>query len=426
MGVNQAPKFAAPTFGGARRTLTNDAGDEYGWAVATQADGSLLILGDGDGVTNRDFVLMRLRADGTIDTSFATQGKAVLAVGQGQDFGYAVTVQTDGRIVLAGASLGATGSSDFSLVRLTAGGLADTTFAGSGKLLIDFNGGDDRAYAVATAAAGRVLVAGESFSGQNTDFAAAKLKADGSLDETFGSNGKVQINVGSGNDHAYAMVVQPDGKMVLAGDAEVGALLQFAVVRVDANGALDSSFGAGGKVILAMPGLNCTALGIALQTDGKTVVVGSANDGSNADYLVVRLLTNGTLDPTFGAAGVATIAVGNGDDFAWSVAIQADGKIVVGGDSARGLDTDFSVIRLNTDGALDTGFSADGKVLIPVGPSFDHGSAVKAHKVLCAPLHEVHAFARCGMIRRSKPIEVGLVRELSGLHFEATTQRPVR
>ena len=376
MLINQAPKFRAPTPDDYVKTLTVVPGDQYGWALAIQADGSLLLVGDSDGLVNRDLLVVHLTPEGLIDSSFASQGWTAIPVGPGDDAGYAVAVQSNGRIVLAGASINAGGNSDFSFVRLTSSGLLDTSFATTGKRLVDFAGGDDRAYAVAITASDRLLAAGESFSGQDADFAALRLKPDGSLDETFGTNGKVQIKVGTGNDHGYAMAVQSNGQIVLAGDTDTGLLLQFAVARLEANGALDSTFGTGGKLILPMAGLNCTALGVAVQTDGKIVVIGSANDGVNADYLVVRLLTNGTLDPDFGVAGIARIAVGEGDDFAWSVVIQSDGKIVVGGDSARGLDTDFSIIRLNTNGTLDTDFSNDGKVLLALGSSFDYGSAL--------------------------------------------------
>lgn len=376
MGINQAPKFAAPIAGGARQTLKADPANEYGWAVALRPDGSLLVLGDTDGPADRDFVLVQLHPDGTVDRSFASDGRAVVAVGDGFDLGYAVASQSDGRIVLAGASLGAHETSDFSLVRLTSSGQLDTTFSRGGRLLIDIAGGDDRAYAVAVTSDNRVLAAGESFSGLRAAFAAVRLKQDGFLDETFGSNGKVQITVGAGHAHGYAMAVLPNEDLVLAGDAELGGLLQFAVVRLASNGTLDAAFGQGGTLVLPMPGLDCTALGVAVQTDGKIVLVGSASHGRNANYLVVRLLANGTLDPDFGTGGVANIPVGDGNDFAWAVAIQPDGKIVVGGDSAQGLDTDFSVIRLNPNGTLDTTFSGDGKVLIPVGQSFDHGSAL--------------------------------------------------
>ena len=224
--------------------------------------------------------------------------------------------------------------------------------------------GNDRAQAVAIQSDGKIVVAGYSSNGSDNDFALVRYNANGSLDINFGASvsctpppfpicvpipgtGKVTTAVGSGNDWAFAITLKPDGKIVAVGNA--GG--DFALVRYnDADGSLDTSFGASGKVITDIGGGSNSANAVAIQPDGKIVAVGNAAGGAGTGFALVRYnVADGSLDTSFGASGkVITTISGSGggrNDSAQAVAIQSDGKIVAAGYAYNVDDTDFALAR---------------------------------------------------------------------------------
>jgi uncharacterized delta-60 repeat protein len=235
----------------------------------------------------------------------------------------------------------------------------DQTFGNGGLVTTDLNSGYDWAYAVAPQPDGKVVAAGRTgISG--FDFAVVRYNSDGSLDTSFGSGGQVVTDLGSGDDYAQGVVIQPDGKIVVAGYTGTGLAHDFAVVRYNSDGTLDTSFGTGGQVVTDFGG-NDTGAAVALQSDGKIVVAGSydsSNSLSDADFALARYNADGTLDGTFGSGGkVVTNFNGSSNDVAHALALQADGKVVLGGES-NGL---FALARYNAAGTLDSTF-AGGKV----------------------------------------------------------------
>src|SRR5262245_24661714 len=200
----------------------------------------------------------------------------------------------------------------------------------------------------------------------------------GALDPTFGTGGKVTTDLqGSSQDDGQAVAVQADGKIVVAGSFQG---IDFAVVRYNADGTLDATFGTGGKVITNFgPGFTTDAAqDLAIQSDGKIVVVGSSTNSVGTDFAVARYNADGTLDASFGTGGLVTTNFGGTSlDAAQGVAIQADGKIVVTGSSnSASPQDDFAVVRYNADGSLDTGFGTGGKVTTDFAGSIDDAFAV--------------------------------------------------
>lgn len=194
----------------------------------------------------------------------------------------------------------------------------------------------------------------------------------GVLDSTFGNNGKVISNIGSrvgSSDVARAIAVQTDGKFVAGGYSYDGAQKDFALIRYNTNGSLDSSFGSNGRLILSLSSGDDEIHGLAMQTDGKILVGGSANINSNGEFAIVRFNSDGSLDTSFGASGKIITPVSNDRDYIQALAVQPDGKIVAAGVGG----TAFVVVRYNSDGSLDAAFDGDGKVLIP---SFNGANAV--------------------------------------------------
>jgi uncharacterized delta-60 repeat protein len=360
-------------------------------AISTQADGKMVVVGysvqPGSGA---DFALARYNSDGTLDISFDGDGKVTTDFGYYSDCAYSVAVQGDGKIVVAGESERPGTGWDFALARYNSDGSLDTTFGSGGKVTIDFGSLHDYGYRVALQTDGKIVVAGSSYrSGNDSAFALARCNSDGSLDASFGTSGKVISDFGSGSDLANSVVIQADGKIVVAGyTPQPGTGADFALVRYNSDGSLDTTFDGDGKVTTDFGLSSDEGLSVAIQADGKILVVGSSfQSGIGRDFALARYNVDGSLDDatagdstpgdSFGSGGKVTTDLGSWYDRACSVVIQADGKIVVAGQSDQGATGyDFALARYNSDGSLDTTFDGDGKVTSDFGSLYDDSYAV--------------------------------------------------
>ncbi|HSC85657.1 MAG TPA: delta-60 repeat domain-containing protein, partial [Polyangiaceae bacterium] len=190
----------------------------------------------------------------------------------------------------------------------------------------------------------------------------------GALDTSF-ATGRVVVPVGAGEDYAHAAAVAANGKILLAGSAAEN-LGDFALVRLERDGTIDTSFGEGGKVMTSLGSGSDVARAIAIQKDGKIVVAGSSTgEGGADDFAVVRYLEDGSLDPSFGDEGQVVVPLSADADVAYAVLVQEDGKLVLGGSANQGSTTsgvDFALLRLNSDGSVDEEFGSEGSVLTPI------------------------------------------------------------
>ena len=254
-----------------------------------------------------------------------------------------VALQSDGKIVAAGFTRLGSFYSDFAIVRYTADGTVDTTFGGGlGVAVVDFAGGNDWANGVAIQADGKIVAAGVTTSQNIRAFGLVRLDAGGAPDATFGPGAAGRVTTKFQDwDKANAVAIQPqDGRIVVAGmtDINVNGLpvtyFDFALARYDSTGALDGTFGVGGRATADIGGGFDVAYAVALQADGRIVAAGSHADTANVelyvDMAVVRFTTDGVPDATFGAGGAVTTHF-DGIDVAQGVAIQADCKIVAAG-----------------------------------------------------------------------------------------------
>jgi uncharacterized delta-60 repeat protein len=294
---------------------------------------------------------------GDLDATFGTDQVGVVTV-QTSSFGdelYAVAVQTDGKVVAVGTA--SYGTRPMVIMRLDADGTLDSTFGPSGNGLVFQGFGSFDAYALAVAiqpADGKIVVAGHSVSGGSRNMTVVRYLTDGTLDGTFGAGGVVQVNPEGGtiSDIANDVVIQPDGKIVVAGSsAPPSGGLDVVVVRLLAEGTFDPAFGNAGVAV--GPTGNGDVTGVALQPDGKIVVAGQ-NLGSKGPAVVVRYNSDGTIDSAFGPYGTGVSE--DGHAFAHRVLVQPDGKIVVSGNGFGA-----ALVRWNTDGTVDHGFGIDGK-----------------------------------------------------------------
>src|SRR6266545_1086163 len=273
-----------PTFGGDGKVTTNFGSGEEVRAVAIQADGKIVAAG----CIPTAFALARYMPDGTLDSSFGGDGRVTTDLTRrGGDCALGVAIQADGKIVAAGHSGFGGPNGKFAVVRYEPGGTLDTTFGGDGRVTTDFTPDADVASRVILRADGKIVAAGQSgVLGTNTMFAVVRYQPDGTLDATFGGDGRVTTDFTRGEDGANAVAIQADGKIVAAGCIPTA----FALARYTPDGTLDSSFGEDGRVTtdLTRSRGDC-ALGVAIQTDGKIVAAGHSGFlGPNGKVAVVR------------------------------------------------------------------------------------------------------------------------------------------
>ncbi len=343
-----------------------------GLGTAIQMDGKIVVAGTND--SNADIILARYETDGSLDASFGTGGIVTTAIGSGSDVCYDVAIQSDGKIVVAGFSYNGA-NNDFALVRYGTDGTLDASFGTGGIVTTAIGLNYDFGCSVAIQADGKIVVAGYSYNGANDDFALVRYGTDGTLDVSFGTGGIVTTPIGANSDRGFSVAIQTDGKIMVAGSSYNGTNEDFALVRYGTDGTLDASFGTGGIVTTAI-GLNYDfGCSVAIQADGKIVVAGYSYNGANDDFALVRYGTDGTLDVSFGTGGIVTTPIGANSDRGFSVAIQTDGKIMVAGSSYNGTNEDFALVRYGTDGTLDASFGTGGKVRTVI-TSEDWGSAV--------------------------------------------------
>jgi uncharacterized delta-60 repeat protein len=336
------------TFGNGGKKTINFGGTDAARVVLVQRNGRIVLAGGG-GASGSAFCIARLRTNGTLDTTFGSGGKKTIDFGGENDTAFGGALQADGKIVLAG-------DSDFrvAVVRLKTNGALDASFEGDGKKLFSW-GPIGRAQAVVVAPNGKILIGG--FSGpEGGNVQVARLNANGLLDKTFGVDGKATVDFG-GDDFGLAMALQANGRILIAGRSTVGGAV---VARLRATGALDPDFDGDGRVALAG---SVTANAILVQPDRKIVVAG---DTAGLEKMTVtRLQPNGSLDATFGTGGTATIDFGSVADIVGGAALQPDGKIVVAGYS-QDLE-DVTVTRLTAGGAPDPTFGTAGKATVDFG-----------------------------------------------------------
>ena len=361
--VNEAPTFSV----GSGRNYTTIAGLEFGNAVAQQTDGKYVMAGWSDVNGTRDFAVARYNYDGSLDTTFGSgNGYVITAVGTSGDEAQDVTVLASGKILVAGYALNG-GSNDIALVQYNSDGSLDTSFGGGTGKAMSGLGGDDVGNSLVVQSDGKILVGGN----YGNDFLVARFTSTGTFDTSFSGTGYVTTDFANNSDTGRSLVLQSDGKILLAGQSYNNTTFtDYAVARYNSDGSLDTTFNSTGKVNIDFGSSTDQGYGVAVQADGKIVLTGFTSVNGTADLGTVRLTSAGALDTTFGTAGRVITTIGSSSDFGNDVKVQTDGKILVSG-YASVSGNDFTVVRYNTDGSLDTTFNTTGKVVTNFNASTD-------------------------------------------------------
>jgi uncharacterized delta-60 repeat protein len=382
------------TFGTQGSTLTSFSGVAAAEAngLAIQADGKSVLVG---ACTNFDpghtICIARYNTDGTLDTSFSTDGKVRFAFpGLERSSAESVAIQADGKIIVAGTCTRFDDVTVACVARYTDTGLLDDTFGDGGMVTTSLISDFDRVvFGVALQRSGKIIVGGScddfmSFLGIITWMCATRFNSDGTIDTGFGHLGTARARLTSAwVSEAYTLVVQADDKVVLAGRC-IGPESQFCLARFTANGGVDTQFGSSGVVYTTMqtPQFDVgsgfsVASGVAIQSDKKIVVSGLCG-GTNADgggrFCLARYQSNGALDTSFSGDGKVFTSMADPINSLTSMALQRDGKIVVASNCAEPeVPSQTCAVRYHATGRIDQSFASSGKLLKPLCTGFTGG-----------------------------------------------------
>jgi uncharacterized delta-60 repeat protein len=356
--------------------------------------------------------MARYLPSGALDDSFGDAGVVDLVFNGGiLDEAYGVTIQPDGRILVVGVTrVGA--QDDFAVNRYLTGGTLDESFDGDGKVSTDFSGSVDRAYVALVQPDGRIVVAGHASTmtplGGDNDFAVARYTAAGALDSSFSGDGRVTVDIGGRTDLGYAAALQPGGRILVAGRVadSGGESPDIGLIGLDETGALDPGFGVAG-VTRTDFGSWDEASDIALAPDGSILVSTQTVVAPGTFVLAAaRYSADGQLDDGFGTAGLATAPLSALNDYTRGIAVQADGRIVVVGETSNLMQPDFGLARFDAQGELDPGFDGDGMMAVDFFGTFDGAN--------CVAIQPDGKIVAAGFARNGTSTGLGMVRLLPG------------
>lgn len=346
-------------------TTTIGSSDSQALALVVQPDGKFVVAGYSVKFgTTREFMLARFDTDGTLDPTFGIGGVSVPTIDNNWRMIFDMKLDSSGRFVVAGKD--STGVDSYGAVaRFRADGSLDTTFnaggATPGYLKIDSTGSEDSLRSLALTSDGHIVAVGLTYVGNDSNALLARIAPNGTLDATFDNDGIVLQPLPNGQDVPQSIAVDADGRYVVAGVFQTGVSRDIGVSRYLPSGILDQNFGTQGRTTIAMGQDSSHADQVLFQGNGRIVVIGATDLVFPNTLVVTRLLADGSLDPSFGTAGIATAGLGSQHQFLTGGFIQSDGRILVVGSAQKPVsDYDFLVARFNGDGSLDTSFGSGG------------------------------------------------------------------
>lgn len=379
LAVCAAPTDLDTTFGGTGKVITDINGIDFATSVAVQTDGKIVVAGycvngavicvarySATGVLDAT-----LNTAGTVQTPVNSGTDRALGLAIQGDGKIVVSGACERPIV------GIPGffTVEFCVVRYTTTGALDTSFNGTGIVQVAVGANFfDSGNAVAIQSDGKIVAAGRCADRTSliSDICIARFNSAGTFDTSFNATGKVVTSLGLDDTGVNGVIVQPDGKIVVGGGCDNSGIGQFCVLRYASNGQLDTTFNSTGVLRIPLGSDSASVNSLVLQADGKYVLAGQCSNGTNLDFCMARVTAAGALDTTFNSTGKATTAMGSANDVAYKVAIDADGKIVLAGHCEVSTNSFFlCMARYTTAGLLDTTFNATGKFIASVNPGPD-------------------------------------------------------
>lgn len=346
-----------------------NSSEERASSVIALPDGKILAAGISRLEENHNFTLVKYNEDGSLDETFGQNGIVTTDIQAGDDYLYSAAVQADGKIITGGSTT-QNENEDIVLVRYNSDGSLDNAFGEAGIVISDISQFSDRARTIRLQSDGKIIVSGTgylNFSG----IVLIRYNTDGSIDRSFGTNGILHTG---GEVGIYSSVrtftIQNDGRIIVVGWKVNVSNGNTALLRYNSDGSLDTSFGDNGIAVFDVLGLNDESSAIAIQDDGKIVLSGAVQDPVTGwNTLIGRINSDGTADESFGTNGFVVNAFSPTYDYSTSVCLQSGGKIISGGLIVEGESNgNFALQRYNTDGSLDQTFDEDGIIVTDISP----------------------------------------------------------
>ncbi len=397
-------------------------------AVALDPNGNIVLAGTAGSSYS---VLVRLQPNGVPDPSFGGGGifGHDLSVDLGD--GLRALVRIAGNRYVGCGFFDSPGTArDFVVARFTSNGSLDSSFNGAGFAVTPFanSGPGEQCNGVAVQSDEMIVSVGYTHESGPSHVAITRHTASGQLDTGFGIGGKLNINAAAtanGYSEAKAVLVQPDGKILVAGFAFGPGHSEFLLMRLNTNGTPDASFGTGGITRTAVGSSEDIANAMVRQPDGKIVLAGSTYAaGGQRDFALARYSVSGVLDPTFGTGGIVTTAIGPSDDYAYALVLMPWGRLVAAGSARTAVGqspTDFALAAYNADGGLDRYFGVAGKRIVDVSTTSDVVYGLTSD-ISGARLWAVGTASRSGMTPNQDfvAVELGLPDTIFRDGFEVT------
>ncbi|MBK8812952.1 MAG: VCBS repeat-containing protein [Acidobacteria bacterium] len=358
---------------GVRKTTFATSGSAT--AGVFQPDGKFLVIGwQFRSGTGTDFRIVRVGANGALDSSFGSNGVAFVAVSTRDDQALGIALQSDGKIIVVGSSRNSTAISDFAIVRLNENGSLDTSFGINGVAVTSVRPFDDIAYDVTIQVDGKIVVCGESGNNGTKTFGLVRYLTNGTLDTAFSDDGITTVDFPGGPSTCSAVRIQTENKIVATGNVGFGdfSASGFGFVRLNIDGSVDSTFGADGTRIVEVR--NSTRRqnapnDLLILPDGRILAAGSTLSDSpdSFDFAATRLTPDGSLDSSFASSGLLIVPFsGSATDGANTILPLPDGSFFLGGYANGGANLDFALARFSPNGTTDLRFGVNGRVVTPL------------------------------------------------------------
>ena len=358
-------------------TLANSTANDVA-DVEIQPDGKILVVGSFQNTPDLGYYVIRLLEDGSFDKSFGDEGIVRVGLLAGGAVGRAIKVQSDGKILIGGATASIlTQTLRFAVFRRNADGSRDSGFGSNGTASTSFSSSNDVVVNMALQPDGSIVAAGGSnldLGGSDGSLAVARFDSAGDLDSGFDVDGKIEENLGDLIDTASDVAIASDGKVIVSGascgDADCTTGEGF-VFRYSATGTPDDTFGKSGRFFLssAFENEDSAVAGIVLDEGGNVAVAGAKRSGkTTSDGFLIKLLGDGSMDRDFGENGVLTGDINGGGDVFFDLALQSNGKFVTSGSNGTKSGGVAGVWRFLPDSAGSTryDFTGDGRADISV------------------------------------------------------------